>query len=111
MKKFVALYLAPMSAVEQMRKATPEQMKTGMDAWKKWMDEHKKALTELGAPLGKTKRITTSGVSDTRNEVTGYSVVQAETHEAAAKIFEGHPHFRMPGASIEVMEAMPIPGM
>jgi hypothetical protein len=32
MKKFVALYLAPISAIDQMKKATPEQMKAGMDA-------------------------------------------------------------------------------
>ena len=111
MKKFVALYFAPASAIEQMSKSTPEQMKAGMDGWMKWADKNKKAITELGAPLGKTKRVTDRGVSAGKNEITGYSVVQAETHEAAAKLFEGHPHFHLPGASIEVMEMMPIPGM
>jgi len=38
-------------------------------------------------------------------------VVQAETHEAAAKLFLNHPHFSIfPGDSIEVMENLPIPG-
>jgi hypothetical protein len=111
MKKFMALYLAPVSALEQMAKSTPEQMKAGMDAWMKWAEKNKKAITELGAPLGKTKRVTDKGVSATKNEITGYSIVQAETHDSAAKLFEGHPHFHVPGASIEVMEVTPIPGM
>jgi hypothetical protein len=33
MKKFLVLYRAPISAREQMAKATPEQAKAGMDAW------------------------------------------------------------------------------
>jgi len=111
MTKFMALYLAPVSAIEQMKKSPPEQMKAGMDAWMKWMQQNKGAITELGAPLGKTKRITGDGISAAKNEVTGYSIVQADSHEAAAKLFDGHPHLRMPGASIEVMEVMPIPGM
>jgi hypothetical protein len=38
--------------------------------------------------------------------------VQAESHEAATKIFgKDHPHLQMPGAWIEIMEIMPIPDM
>jgi hypothetical protein len=110
MKKFMAVYLAPVSALEQMAKSTPEQMKAGMDAWMRWAEKNKKALTELGAPLGKTRRVTDRGISAAKNEITGYSIVQAETHESAAQLFEGHPHFGIPGASIDVMEVMPIPG-
>jgi hypothetical protein len=29
--EFIGLYLAPISALEQMKKATPEQMKAGME--------------------------------------------------------------------------------
>jgi hypothetical protein len=115
MKKFVALYLAPASAIEQMKehmkKAGPEQAKAGMELWMKWAKQHERSIVELGAPLGKTKKITASGASDTRNDVTGYSIVQAETHDAAAKMFEGHPHFHVPGGSVEVLEVMPIPGV
>jgi len=36
--------------------------------------------------------------------------VQAESHEAAANLFEGHPHFTIfPGDGIEVMEVLSIP--
>jgi hypothetical protein len=39
-----------------------------------------------------------------------YAVVQAESHEAASKMFEDHPHLRIPQASIEIMEISPLPG-
>jgi hypothetical protein len=37
-------------------------------------------------------------------------VVQVESHEAAAKLFEKHPHFTLfPGDSVEIMECLPMP--
>ena len=114
MKKFVALYLAPAAAIAQMREhvqKAPESAKAGMDAWMQWAKQHEESIVELGAPLGKTKQITAGGAADTKNDITGYSIVQADTHDAAARIFDGHPALRMPGGSIEVLECMPIPGM
>jgi hypothetical protein len=50
-------------------------------------------------------------VSDIKNNLAAYVVVQAESHAAAAKMFENHPHFTIfPGDSIEIMECLPIPG-
>jgi hypothetical protein len=70
---------------------------------------HENLTVEGGAPLGKTKRVDSHGASDRKNEVCGYSVVQAESHDAATKIFgKDHPHLQMPGAWIEVMEIMPL---
>lgn len=111
MTKFVALYLAPASAFAQMKDMSSEQAKAGMDLWMKWAKQNEKSIVELGAPLGKTKRIVANGISDTKNEITGYSIVQADSHEQAAKMFEHHPHFHLPGAAIEVLECRPIPGM
>lgn len=40
----------------------------------------------------------------------GYVIVQAESHEAAAELFERHPHFAIfPGDSVEIMECLPLP--
>jgi hypothetical protein len=110
MKKFMALYMAPITVMDQMRQATPEQMKAGMEEWSKWSKKHEKAIVDLGAPLGKTKRVTPAGISDARNEITGYSMVQADSLDAAAKTFSDHPHFKMTGATIEVVECMATPG-
>ena len=41
-----------------------------------------------------------------------FTIIEAESHEAAAKMFENHPHFMIfPGDHVETMEIMPIPGM
>lgn len=98
-------------------KATEEEMrkkgeKAGMEAWMKWATDHKASIVEGGSPLGKTKRVDKNGISDTKNEIGAYTVVQAETHEDAAKLFLNHPHFMFfPGEAVEVMECLPIPGM
>ena len=51
------------------------------------------------------------GVADVRNEIMLYSVVEAQSHEAAAKLFENHPHLQIPHASIEVMEVRSLGAM
>lgn len=112
MKKFFVLYMAPVAEFEKMMaNSTPEQQKAGMDEWMQWAEAHKNDIVDLGAPLGKTKRVTASEVSDVRNDIGGYSIVQAESREAAAELFKGHSHLKIPGASIEVMEIMSMPGM
>jgi hypothetical protein len=112
MKKFLVLYKAPQSAFEQMKNTTPEQQKAGMDAWMAWGKKAASAIVDMGAPLGKSLRVTKGGTaSPTTNDLGGYSVLQAESKEALAKTLEGHPHFMMPDGSIEIVEMMPIPGM
>ncbi len=113
MKKFLVLYMAKGPEFEKMMKnSTPEQQKKGMEAWMKWMGDHKASLVDGGAPLGKTKRVDAKGASDTKNEVGGYSIVQAESADKAAKIFgKDQPHLQMPGAWIEIIEMMPLPAM
>jgi len=113
MKKFMAIYMASGADFEKMmRNSTPEQRSKGMEAWMNWMNQNKASILEGGAPLGKTKRADATGVSDTKNNMGGYSIVQAQTHDAAAKLFGGdHPHLQMPGAWVEILEIMPLPGM
>jgi hypothetical protein len=113
MKKFMVLYMASKAEFEKMMKnSTPEQHQKGMEAWMKWMNENRTSLVDGGAPLGKTKRVDSNGASNTKNEIGGYSVVQAESHDAAAKMFgKDHPHLQVPGAWIEIVEIMPVPGM
>ena len=83
----------------------------GMAAWKAWVEKHQGALVSMGGPLGKTKQISDRGVADISNMLSAYTVVRAESHEVAAKMFEKHPHFtNFPGDSVEVMPVLPIPG-
>lgn len=117
MKKFLAVYTGSTAAQERSgwnalsEGERNKRAKAGIDAWMAWGEKHKAAIVENGAPLGKTKRVGPSGVSDIKNNLAGYTVVEAESHEAAAKMFENHPHFTIfPGDSVEIMECLPIPG-
>jgi hypothetical protein len=111
MKKFLVLYKAPTSAFEQMRKSTPEQQKAGMDAWMAWSKKAAGSIVDMGAPLGKSLRVTKGGSSPTTNDLGGYSVLQGESKEAVAESLKGHPHFMMQDGAIEIVELMPVPGM
>jgi hypothetical protein len=83
----------------------------GITAWKAWVGKHQAAIVAVGGPLGKTKKVTQGGIEDTSNAVGAFTVVRADSHEAAAKLFEKHPHFTIfPGDSIEIMPVLPIPG-
>jgi hypothetical protein len=83
----------------------------GMAAWKAWVEKHQAVIVAMGGPLGKTKKVSQSGIEDTSNHMGAFTVVRADSHEAAAKIFEMHPHFTIfPGDSVEIMPVMPIPG-
>jgi len=114
MKKFLAIYLgsaeamAKWMAMEGDEKESKE--KAGMEAWMKWATENKKSIVDMGSPIGKTKLVNKDGVSEVKNEIGAYTVVEAESHEEAAKLFLNHPHFtHFPGDRIEVMECLPMP--
>ncbi len=115
MKKFLVLYLAPLSVLEDWKKTPPEQRKVAEEKmqreWKKWTSDHAKIFADMGAGAGKTKCVNAQGTSDTKNDIMLYAIVEADSHEAAAKSFEGHPHLQIPEASIEIMELHSLPGM
>ena len=87
------------------------KMQEGIAAWKAWADKHHAAILGMGGPLGKTKKIDSGGIVDIANEMGAFTVVRAASHEAAAKMFENHPHFTIfPGERVEIMPVLPIPG-
>lgn len=116
MNRFVALYMGTEESVgksdwsklnEQDRKSREAR---GIQAWMDWGVSNGSAIIDQGAPLGKTKRASPDGINDIKNAVAGYVIVEAESHEAAARLFEDHPHFRIfPGDSVEIMECLPLP--
>jgi hypothetical protein len=117
MKNFLAIYTGSATSAERAawdRLSEDERQRRqaeGMRSWKAWAERHGAAIVEGGGPLGRTKRITASGISDIRNNMAAYVIVRAESQEAAARLFERHPHFSIfPGDGVEVMECLPIPG-
>lgn len=101
MKEWMALPEAERKAREQ----------KGMAAWGAWVEKHGASIIAMGGPLGKTKKVTERGIEDVSNELGAFTVVKAGSHEAAAKLFENHPHFSIfPGEAVEIMPILPIPG-
>ena len=116
MKNYLAVFLglpAEMDAWKAMPEAErKEKEQMGMRQWMQWATDHEADIVYMGGPLGKTKKVNKEGVSDIRNEMGAFTVVQAESHEAAAQMFVGHPHYTIfPGDRIEVMECLPVPKM
>jgi hypothetical protein len=116
MKRFMAVFTGSPTAFEGYAKRFKNEDerkandRNGMEAWQKWVQDHSSSIVDMGAPLGRTKRITKDGIADTRNNLGAYTVVEAESQEAAAKMFLDHPHFTIfPGDGVEIMECLPIP--
>lgn len=117
MKKFLAIYVGTAAAFARSRWNEMDEDKrkaleaSGIKAWMEWGKANAAAIVDQGSPLGKTKRASPQGISDIKNSMTGYVIVQAESHAAAARLFENHPHFAIfPGDSVEIMECLPLPG-
>jgi hypothetical protein len=103
--KYLVLYRSTMTAGEQMAQSTPEQAQAGMDAWMAWAGQAGDAIVDLGTPLA----VVDPG-GDSGDPVGGYSIMQADSHEALAKVLQGHPH-KATGGTIETLECLQMPGM
>ncbi len=111
MKKFLVLYGSSVPAREQIAKAPPEQAKAGMDLWMAWAKKAGHAIIDLGAPLGDAMRVEGGSTSSSASKVAGFSILQAESGKELARLLKDHPHYKAPGASIEVLEFLSMPGM
>jgi predicted RecB family nuclease len=111
MKNFTVIFMAPaavlaewMQKPEAERKEVEAKMKIDWDAW---MAAHADTILNTIA-LGKTKRVSATGIEDVRNDMMISAYAQGESAEAVAEMFKGHPHFGIPGATIEIMEVRPM---
>jgi hypothetical protein len=97
-------------AARHQRRAPMTVASSAFISWA-WVEKHQGAIVAMGGPLGKTKKITQRGIESISNDMGAFTVVRAESNEAAAKLFENHPHFTIfPGEAVEVMPVLPIPG-
>jgi hypothetical protein len=114
MKRFLAIYTGSPAAMSRWEVLTEDErtkkQTAGIAAWHKWVVDNKASIIELGGPLSRTKLVASTGISDIRNNMSAFTIVQAETQEAAAQLFLNHPHFTIfPGEAVEVMECLPVP--
>jgi hypothetical protein len=109
--KFMVLYRSSVSPEEQMASASPEQAQAGMEAWMRWAQKAGPAVSDLGSPLGGSRFVPAGAGAQTGTPIGGFSVLEADSADDAAKLLDDHPHLQMPGAVIEVLEFLQIPGM
>lgn len=91
---------------KMMAETSKEERDAGMAEWGMWMKAHEANLADMGGPTGKNTEITPGGAMEKSNDLGGYSVVQAESKEAAVALLSDNPHLKMPGATMEVMEVV-----
>jgi len=84
----------------------PEEGKKFMERWRGWAGDLGDAFVNPGSPLGMSRTVGSDGVSDGggSNPLSGYSVVKAESIDAAVEMAKGCPHCEH--GTIEVAEVM-----
>jgi hypothetical protein len=86
-----------------------EQMKAVLDAWSGWFGRLGDAVVDGGNPFGPSKSIAPDGsVSDGgASSLTGYSVLRADSLDAATALAKDCPQLGS-GGSVEVYETFDV---
>lgn len=114
MPRFVAVYTMKPEAVAAFR-ARPRSEQDAIDArglaaWEEWERRNAAAIVGADVMVGKTWRVTTSGIAAAQNQIAGFLVVEAADIAAAAGLFQDHPHITIfPGDGIDVMPVVTGP--
>ncbi|MEB2847007.1 hypothetical protein GAO09_16185 [Rhizobiales bacterium RZME27] len=108
MPRFLAVYTMKQEDFASFRslpKSEQDAIDTlGVKQWAEWLETNAAYIVDHGGMVGKTTRITKTGIADAANPICGYLVVEAETAEAAAAIFQDHPHITVfPGDGVDIM--------
>ena len=108
MPRFLAVYtMKPedLASFRNLPKAEQDAVDAvGIKEWAAWEERNTSSILDRGGMVGKTTRITKDGVVNAINSFCGYLVVEAESIDAAAALFEDHPHITIfPGDGVDVM--------
>lgn len=107
MSKFILLYRGPAQPMEDF---TPEQSAEQMQAWGAWMGKLGPAMVDAGAPFGARTAVGDNGTSPAPSDQNGYTIVEADSLEAARALTDGHP-FLTEGKgrfAVEIFELVPM---
>ena len=86
---------------------SPEEGAKHMAKWKAWVGGLGDAAVNPGTPLGKSRIVSSAGVSDDggSNPMSGFSVVKADNMDAALEMAKACPFLEL-GGTLEVAEMM-----
>ncbi|MFI5271018.1 MAG: hypothetical protein ACHQT9_03175 [Candidatus Saccharimonadales bacterium] len=112
MAKFMVLYVSKVPASERMASASPEDMKASMEEWMSWKDKTSKTVdVDFGMPLQVVNSITAEGVGEGHTPVSGYAILEGDSKGTIIEALRDHPHLKVPGNAIEVLEFLSMPGL
>lgn len=111
MAKYMVLYNSSVTASEVMAASSPEQMKAGMDSWIEWKDALSEGVKfEFGMLLQAVASITPDQVGESHNPASGYAWIDGDK-DNVMNLLQSHPHLKRPGASIDLLEILAMPGI
>lgn len=110
MEKFMVLYYAPAEAMQSMATATPEEKEAGMGAWMAWKEKAGERVVDFGSPFMPGESCGVDGnFSPAMNEITGYSIMQADSADELKELLKDHPHLGWwDGCKIEIKPCIPM---
>ena len=114
MPRFVAVYTMRPEALAAFR-ARPKSEQDAIDArglkaWEEWCRRNAAAIVSTDVMVGKTRRVTSSGIAEAQNQIAGFLIVESADIVAAAGLFQDHPHITIfPGDGIDVMPVVTGP--
>lgn len=88
-----------------------EQSAEVMAKWGAWMEKVGPALKDVGAPFGPGASIVDDGTTGAPMAATGYTIVEADSLQAAMGLADGHPYLSEGKGdyAIDIFELMPVP--
>jgi hypothetical protein len=107
MARFMLLYRGDATPMEAM---PAEQATRINEQWTAWIGKHGPALVDVGTPFGARASVGGDGADQVPAPMQGYTVVEAESLEAAKAFSDGHPFLSGAGAdfAVDVFELVPI---
>lgn len=104
MQKFVLAYHGGATSM------TPEEGQQHMQQWMAWMDGLGDAVIDRGLPVGPSVTVSSDGVVEDggSNPLSGITIIQAESQDAAIVMTKKSPHLAI-GGTIELAPAMDMP--
>ncbi|HEX5958510.1 MAG TPA: YciI family protein [Hyphomicrobiaceae bacterium] len=114
MPRFIAVYTMQPEDIAAFRarpKSEQEAIdKAGLQAWEAWRKRNAAVIVGTDVMVGKTRRVTKSGIAEAQNQIAGFLIVEAADIAAAASLFQDHPHITVfPGDGIDVMPVVTGP--
>ncbi|MGE0698580.1 MAG: hypothetical protein AB7O57_05745 [Hyphomicrobiaceae bacterium] len=114
MPRFVAVYTMKAEDFAAFR-ARPKSERdaidqAGLKAWEAWGQRNADAIVASDVMVGRTRRVTKTGIVEARNQIAGFLIVEAADISAAAGLFRDHPHITVfPGDGIDIMPVVSDP--